>query len=94
MPTALRTGPCRFCSYSHEASEPEHIHVDRDRLSAKLWLRPLSLARNLGSGAAELGKLQSLGVEHQERFLEAWDGPVGKSAAAGTGSIGPTWTKM
>ncbi|MGD1216152.1 MAG: DUF4160 domain-containing protein [Terriglobales bacterium] len=29
MPTVLRSGPYRFCFYSHEPNEPPHIHVDR-----------------------------------------------------------------
>src|SRR2546430_8746289 len=40
MPTALRSGPYRFYFYSHEPSEPAHIHIDRDDLSAKFWLDP------------------------------------------------------
>ncbi|MBA3425845.1 MAG: DUF4160 domain-containing protein, partial [Rubrobacter sp.] len=54
MPTVLRTGPCRFYFYSHEPNEPPHVHVDRDDLSAKFWLEPVSLARNLGFNAREL----------------------------------------
>jgi Domain of unknown function (DUF4160) len=38
MPTVLRNGAYRFYFYSHEPNEPPHIHVDRDRLSAKFWL--------------------------------------------------------
>ncbi len=48
MPTVLRIGPYRFSFYSHEPNEPPHIQVDRDNLSAKLWLDPVKLARNLG----------------------------------------------
>jgi len=47
MPTALRAGPYRFCFYSHEPNEAAHVHVDRDDLSAKFWLIPVALARNL-----------------------------------------------
>jgi hypothetical protein len=48
MPTVLRTGPYRFFFYSHEPGEPPHVHVDRDNQSAKFWLEPVELARNLG----------------------------------------------
>ena len=74
MPTLQRIGPYRFYFYSHEPNEPAHIHVDRDELSAKFWLQPVTLARNLGFGATELGKVQSLVEEHQAGFLEAWNG--------------------
>jgi hypothetical protein len=44
MPTILRVGPYRFYFYSHDlVSEPPHVHVDRDDLSAKFWLEPVSL---------------------------------------------------
>ena len=48
MPTVLLSGPYRFYFHSHEPNEPPHIHVDRDDLSAKFWLQPVGLARNLG----------------------------------------------
>jgi hypothetical protein len=73
MPTVLRTGPYRFYFYSHEPDEPPHVHVDRDDLSAKFWLEPVQLARNFGFRAHELSAVQSIAVEHRERFLEAWN---------------------
>ncbi|TGO03226.1 hypothetical protein PN36_10500 [Candidatus Thiomargarita nelsonii] len=77
MPTILKLGPYRFYFYSHEPNEPSHIHIDRDNLSAKFWLKPVSLASNLGFKAKELNKLNSLVVEHQDTFLEAWYGYFG-----------------
>jgi hypothetical protein len=44
----MRSGPYRFYFWSHELNEPPHIHVDREKFSAKFWLQPVSLARNLG----------------------------------------------
>ncbi len=77
MPTVLRTGPFRFYFYSHEPNEPPHIHVDRDDLSAKFWLQPVGLARNLGFSPKELRRLQQLVIRHQIAFLEAWHGHFG-----------------
>jgi hypothetical protein len=77
MPTVLRSGPYRFYFWSHELNEPPHIHVDRERKSAKFWLRPVALARNLGFKAHELRKIQALVVEHLAEFLEAWHGHFG-----------------
>ncbi len=77
MPTVLRTGPYRFYFYSHEPNEPPHVHVDRDELSAKFWLDPVSLACNLGFSAHELRRLQSFATEHQTELLEAWHGFFG-----------------
>jgi hypothetical protein len=58
MPTVLRSGPYRVYFYSHEPSEPPHIHVDREDLSAKFWLDPVQLARNFGFRAHELRTIQ------------------------------------
>ena len=72
MPTVLRVGPYRFYFYSHEPNEPPHVHVDRDDQSAKFWLDPVSLSRNLGFAARELRRLQSMVEEHMDELLEAW----------------------
>ena len=77
MPTVLRTGPYRFYFYSHEPDEPPHIHMDRDDLSAKFWLDPVHLSRNLGFSPNELYKLEVMVVEHQQEFMEAWHGYFG-----------------
>jgi hypothetical protein len=72
MPAILRIGAYRFYFYSHEPNEPPHIHIDRDNLTAKFWLRSVSLAQNIGFPAKELRKLQSMVIEHQTQLLEAW----------------------
>ena len=47
MPTALRIGPYRFYFYSYDCVEPRHMHVDRENMSAKIWLDPVvSFAEN------------------------------------------------
>jgi Domain of unknown function (DUF4160) len=71
MPTVFQSGPYRFYSYSHEPSEPPHIHIDRDDLSAKFWLDPVQLARNFGFRANELRLILSLVIQHSEKLLEA-----------------------
>ena len=75
--TVLRTGPYRFDFSSHELHEPPHVHVDRDDLSAKFWLQPVSLARNLGFAPKELRRIQRLVIQHHLEFLEAWHGHFG-----------------
>lgn len=47
MPTILRIGGDRLYFYSHEPNEPPHIHIDKAEASAKLWLEPIMVARNL-----------------------------------------------
>lgn len=73
MPTVLRIGAYRFYFYSHEPNEPPHIHIDRDNLSAKFWLEPVALAKNIGFRGKELRKLESLVQENQTRLVEAWN---------------------
>ena len=73
MPTVLRVEAYRFYFYSHEPNEPPHIHVDRDRQSAKFWLEPVALAKNIGFSAKELKKLQAIVVENQTLFVETWN---------------------
>ncbi|MDP8990402.1 MAG: DUF4160 domain-containing protein [Acidobacteriota bacterium] len=72
MPTILMVGPYRMYFYSHEPNEAPHIHIDRDDQSAKFWLDPVALARNLGFGPAELRRLQRLALEHRNFLLEKW----------------------
>ncbi len=74
MPTVLRVGPYRFYFYSHEPNEPAHIHIDRENSSAKFWLVPPTLARNVGFNAKELNKLFKLVKENQDMLLEKWNG--------------------
>lgn len=57
MPTVLRYRGYRFYFYSHEPNEPPHIHVDKDNLSAKFWLSPIFLARNIDFSSKELRKI-------------------------------------
>ena len=74
MPTVLRSGPYRFYFFSHEPNEPPHVHVDRDDRSAKFWLDPVGLARNLGFSAHELRDIDRILREHEQELLEAWNG--------------------
>jgi hypothetical protein len=78
MPTIFRSGPYRIYFYSHEPNEPPHVHVDRDAQSAKFWLDPVALARSLGFGPKELGRIEQIVAEHEKQCLEAWDEYFGR----------------
>jgi hypothetical protein len=73
MPTILRSGPYRIYFVSHDLNEPPHVHVDRDDQSAKFWLAPFALARNLGFDAVELRRVHRLVAEHETQLLKAWN---------------------
>lgn len=72
MPTVLRSGPYRLYFYSHEPSEPPHVHIDRDEQTCKFWLEPVALVRNLGFNAKELRNLEKLVIDNRQGLLEAW----------------------
>ncbi len=74
LPTAWRSGPYRFYVYSYDCDEPRHMHVDRERLSAKFWLDPnVSLAMNHGYSRRELREIESLLRANLERLRHEWD---------------------
>jgi len=73
MPTIARIGPYRVYFYSHDVTEPPHVHVDRDACTAKFWLAPVVLEFNIGFRAKELRDVRRLVVEHASEFREAWN---------------------
>jgi hypothetical protein len=77
MPTVLRQGPYRFFWYSHEPNEPAHVHIDRVQCSAKFWLEPVGLARNMGSRRHELKRIGIIIGNNRTFLLEAWHGYFG-----------------
>ncbi len=77
MPTIDRWRGHRFYFYSHEPNEPPHVHVDSRDRTAKFWLQPVALARNVGFRADELSALLARVREHSVAYLEAWDGHFG-----------------
>lgn len=73
LPTVLRIGAYRFFFYANEDGEPRHIHVQREKLLAKFWLNPVSLANSVGFPAHELNKLLSMVEANHQTFVEAWN---------------------
>ena len=50
---------------------PTFMWIEDDQ-SAKFWLDPVALARNLGFGPAELLRVHRLVVENRNSLLEKW----------------------
>lgn len=73
MPTVLRIGPYRFFFYASDGGEPPHVHVERENMVAKFWLRPVRLQRSGSFGRAELMRLEALVTANAESLLERWD---------------------
>ena len=59
--------------HSHEPNEPPHVHVDREDQSAKFWLEPVALARNLGFSPVELRRIQAILKNNESMLLEKWN---------------------
>ena len=72
MPTVLRSHGYQFYFYSHEPGEPPHIHVDKGDGSAKFWLEPVALAKNMGYTAVELKQIHRIAETHQNQLLQKW----------------------
>jgi hypothetical protein len=72
MPTIVIDG-YKFRFYSSDINEPPHFHVIRGESEAKIWLQPVSVARNYGYQRAELNRIVKLAREHQETLLEVWN---------------------
>ncbi len=72
MPEVLREGPYKVIIYYGEGAEPPHVHVKRDRLRAKFWLRPV---RHDGDGRfspLELRRIERMLRLHEHRLSEVW----------------------
>jgi hypothetical protein len=78
MPTVLRWNGYRFYFFSNEGFEPPHIHVDRGGSTAKIWLRPVAVARNIGYSGPELSELVRKVNAEALSFIEAWNGYFGR----------------
>jgi hypothetical protein len=73
MPTVLRQGPFRFFFYAADRDEPPHVHVKRDRATAKFWLEPIRMQRSKRLTSAELNDIERIIADHQEALLESWN---------------------
>lgn len=73
MPVLLRWHGHRILFYSKEIGEPPHVHVLKDRKQLKVWLRDMSVARNVGFAAHEVNAILNVVSEHRQAFLEAWN---------------------
>jgi hypothetical protein len=73
MPTVKNiSGPYRFFFYSFDCNEPEHVHVQRERMICKYWLTPLALGGNDGFSARELNQIRAEVARNMKEILEAW----------------------
>jgi len=72
MPSIQIEGPYEVYFTSHDRGEPPHVHVDRERMAAKIWLDPIGVAYNLGFSRHELRKIERMIVENRQLCLKKW----------------------
>jgi hypothetical protein len=72
MPTVLRTKGYRFFFYINDHAPP-HIHVEKERSTAKFILKNAELVKSKRFNANELRELRKLVVENLELFKIKWD---------------------
>lgn len=68
MPTLLRAGPYRLFMFMSDCVEPHHVHVEGNDGLAKFWLRPVSLAENVGYSPRQINRLRRV-MEQERAFL-------------------------
>jgi hypothetical protein len=72
MPTVLRSGPYHMFFYSGDRDEPSHVHIERDKNTAKYWLEPVAYESSSGFGRSELMDIYKLISTHQMVLLQQW----------------------
>jgi hypothetical protein len=75
MPVVFRYKGFRFLFYSNEGEprEPPHIHVLKDDIEAKFWLRPdVVIAYSDGFNARTLRELTEIIEQRREEIEQAW----------------------
>ena len=71
MPRIFTEGPYRFFFYMGDQDEPPHVHVRRDRHTAKFWLNPVLLQLTGGLRPHEIRQIERIIEENQARLMEA-----------------------
>lgn len=73
MPTVPIEGPYRFFFYSGDRQEPPHIHVERERMKAKVWLNPVRLQNSGGFNRREINRILRLVEDNRDYLLRSWN---------------------
>ena len=76
MPLVFRWNGYRFHFFSNEGDprEPAHIHVTRDRSTAKFWIKPeVGIAYNKGFPPRVLSELVAVIEARSDEIESAWN---------------------
>ena len=72
MPTILRTKGYRFFFYINDHT-PTHIHVEKERSTAKFSLENTELLKSKRFNANELSEIRKLVIENLELLKSKWN---------------------
>ncbi len=72
MPTILRVRGYRFFFYVND-HHPPHIHVEKERSTAKFLLKNAELVKSKRFNANELNEIRMVILENIELFKIKWD---------------------
>lgn len=72
MPTVLRTKGYRFFFYINDHTPP-HIHVEKERSTAKFDLMNAELIKSRRFNAENIAEIRKLVVENIELFKSKWN---------------------
>ena len=73
MPTVLIKDGFRFHFYSHEGTEPPHVHVQYGRATVKFWLSPVVLASVQGMKVKDLSSAMKIVKGNEKLFKDKWN---------------------
>lgn len=83
MPTIKNIdGPYRLFFYSFDCNEPLHVHVQRERMVCKFWLKPVALCDNHGFVPKELNDIRKMVYNNLVKITEAWYEHCGKGSGS------------
>jgi hypothetical protein len=72
MPTLLSTKGYRFFFYINDHTPP-HVHIEKNRSTAKFFLKNAELAKSKRFNAKELSEIRNIIMENIELFKTKWD---------------------
>lgn len=72
MPTILRARGYRFFFYSND-HYPPHVHVERDRSTAKFLLENAELIKSKRFNASELSDIRKIILNNTKSIKAKWD---------------------
>ena len=73
MPTIETIGPYRFFFYASDRDEPIHVHVMKNKATAKYWIDPVRLQRSKNFRGHELREIEKMIKANKETFMESWN---------------------